>query len=140
MSAKVVRDAARAMVQDGGWPAALPFFETVNKQAARGATNDLASWSTLEFDLTADREPIDIGGSCFLERGQISVVIAARSGSGDSAPMDAWPAVDAFVRGWSWPAGLSVSAPSPPDELTDEPDGRWQRWEVAVPYIYQDSD
>ena len=137
MSHKAIRDAARAMVIDAGWPAGLPFFETLNEEPDDTTLPDL--WCTLSFEAQSD-DRIAIGSVPVtqLEEGTVRVKILARSGLGDAAAVDARESVRGFPYTFTgWPAGLTIDKTRGPTDPFGGGDGSWFRADLAIDYSYQ---
>lgn len=136
MSSVEVRTAVRELVTGVGWPAELPYRETVEKipDEGRPTPGVLEAWCTVGFEADSD-SAIGIGpGAPLREVGRVSLRVYATGGLGDATVGAlAADAADA-IRAHSWGAsGVYVLSISPP-QAVDDVDDAWAILELTVNY------
>jgi len=133
VSSSAVRTTARSLPNVGGWPAGLPYFDTVS-DAPRAATLP-DSWCTLIFQGDSD-DPVGIGTGGYLrEDGRVVVACLGRSGIGDAALMALVETATPLIRPHFRAAGIEVRSITPPQDA--EPaglEGEWFRLDLTVDY------
>ena len=131
MSSKFVRDSFNA-----SWATlvpTIPLLDIINNDPEHDTMPDL--WASVEF--TAFNElPASLGApSCRREEGTISVVLAARSGTGDGALNDAAELVRDAYRYWK-EGDLATTQIDPPLSSSGFSDGYWYLMDIDITYNY----
>jgi hypothetical protein len=131
VSSAAIRAAARDLENAVGWPAGLPYYDTVSDAPSIASLPD--SWFTLVFQGdTADA--YNIGGGEFRESGRVVVACLGRSGEGDAALVALVETAAALVREHFAAAGIFIHSISPPQDTDPGIDGPWFRLDTVAEY------
>jgi len=131
MSSSVIRAAARGLPSVVGWPAALPYHDTVSESPSIATLP--ASWCTFVFQGDTD-DPIGIGASQFRETGRVVVACLARSGEGDTTLVALVETASDLIRPHFIGLGIEVHSLTPPQDTDPGLEGEWFRLDVVIDY------
>jgi len=132
LSSGAVRTQARSLAAASGWPAGLPFFETVN--SAPSISSLPSTWFTLGFDGDSD-DPISLGATpTYNELGRITLSLMGRAGLGDSAVIGLADQIPPLIRTHLTAASIATRGISPPQLVDDAAEGEFLRFDLIIEY------
>ncbi len=134
MSSSLVRTTARAFVDDGSFPAGLPFRETVDQLPDEGRPDPSTTpaWCTLDFEVSDD-ERLGIGAETLRnEEGRIFLFCFGAGNQGDAAILTLAEQALAAANAYDWGA-IYLAQVIPPTAIEME-DETWAVYAIVIAY------